>query len=82
MSQVSFTLEEGWLSGARHLPSPHQNGRPNGEVSLLVVHGISLPPGEFGGPWIDDLFLGRLVRLSPVASQRAQHSARGVNDGF
>ena len=60
MSEMNFTLEEGWLSGARHLPSPHQNGRPNGEVSLLVVHGISLPPGEFGGPWIDDLFLGRL----------------------
>ena len=57
---MNFVLEKGWLSGARHLPSPHQNGRPNGEVSLLVVHGISLPPGEFGGPWIDDLFLGRL----------------------
>ena len=57
---MNFVLEKGWLSGARHLPSPHQNGRPNGEVSLLVVHGISLPPGEFGGPWIGDLFLGRL----------------------
>ena len=60
MSKKNFVLEKGWLSGARHLPSPHQNGRPNGEVSLLVVHGISLPPGEFGGPWIGDLFLGRL----------------------
>jgi len=29
-------------------------------IDLLVVHNISLPPGEFGGPWIDDLFLGRL----------------------
>ncbi|GAA4500182.1 1,6-anhydro-N-acetylmuramyl-L-alanine amidase AmpD [Pseudaeromonas paramecii] len=27
---------------------------------MLVVHGISLPPNQFGGPWIDDLFLGRL----------------------
>lgn len=27
---------------------------------LVVVHGITLPPGEFGGPWVDDLFLGRL----------------------
>ena len=60
MSQMNFTLENGWLLGARQLLSPHQNERPNGEVSLLVVHGISLPPGEFGGPWIDDLFLGRL----------------------
>ena len=39
MSKMNFVLEKGWLSGARHLPSPHQNGRPNGEVSLLVVHG-------------------------------------------
>lgn len=30
------------------------------EPELVVVHGITLPPGEFGGPWIDDLFLGRL----------------------
>jgi AmpD protein len=30
------------------------------EPELVVVHGISLPPGEFGGPWIDELFLGRL----------------------
>jgi len=29
-------------------------------VDLLVIHGISLPPGDFGGPWIDDLFLNRL----------------------
>lgn len=29
-------------------------------ISLLVIHGISLPAGEFGGPWIERLFLGRL----------------------
>jgi AmpD protein len=29
-------------------------------IDLIVIHGISLPAGEFGGPWIDDLFLGRL----------------------
>lgn len=33
-------------------------------VDLLVIHNISLPPKEFGGPWIDDLFLNR---LDPVA---------------
>ena len=60
MSEMSFALENGWLLGARQLLSPHQNERPHGEVSLLVVHGISLPPGKFGGPWIDDLFLGQL----------------------
>jgi len=41
--------------------SPHHDERPEGaKVSLLVIHNISLPPGEFGGPWIDDLFMGRL----------------------
>lgn len=29
-------------------------------VSLVVIHGISLPPGEFGGPWIDALFTNTL----------------------
>ena len=41
--------------------SPHCDERPPGtQISLLVIHNISLPPGEFGGPWIDDLFMGRL----------------------
>ena len=41
--------------------SPHHDERPPGtKISLLVIHNISLPPGEFGGPWIDDLFMGRL----------------------
>jgi AmpD protein len=41
--------------------SPHFDERPEGEkVSLLVIHNISLPPGEFGGDWIDDLFMGKL----------------------
>lgn len=56
----SLAIENGWLVPCRHLPSPHHNARPAAEVSLLVLHGISLPPGEFGGHWIDDLFLGRL----------------------
>jgi AmpD protein len=41
--------------------SPHCDDRPEGaEVSLLVIHNISLPPGEYGGDWIDDLFMGCL----------------------
>lgn len=53
--------KQGWLIEARHCPSPFFNQRPEGEpVSLLVVHGISLPPGQFGGPYIDELFIGRL----------------------
>ncbi len=60
MVQSPFSLADGWLSPVTRLPSPHHNARPQGDVSLLVIHGISLPPGEFGGPWIGDLFLGRL----------------------
>lgn len=49
-----------WLEEARRCPSPFHNERPSGELALTVVHGISLPPGEFGGPWIDHLFSGTL----------------------
>ncbi|HEX4331792.1 MAG TPA: 1,6-anhydro-N-acetylmuramyl-L-alanine amidase AmpD [Usitatibacter sp.] len=43
------------------VPSPHFDERPPGtKISLLVIHNISLPPGEYGGPWIEDLFMGRL----------------------
>ena len=48
---------DGWIVPARHAPSPNFNTRPVGtHISLLVIHSISLPPGEFGGPWIDALF--------------------------
>lgn len=51
----------GWLAGAERHPSPHYNDRPEGTpIDLLVIHNISLPPGEFGGSAVDDLFLGRL----------------------
>ena len=54
-------LEDGWLVDARRVPSPHHDGRPEDEKpTLLVVHNISLPPGEFGGPWIDALFTGTI----------------------
>ena len=54
-------IVDGWLENARRLPSPHCDDRPEpANVSLLVIHNISLPPNVFGGPWIEDLFLGRL----------------------
>lgn len=53
----------GLMTGARFLPSPHCDARPAGiAIDLLVIHGISLPPGEFGGPWIERLFLGTLPK--------------------
>ncbi|MDX1656386.1 MAG: 1,6-anhydro-N-acetylmuramyl-L-alanine amidase AmpD [Candidatus Competibacteraceae bacterium] len=61
----------GWLDGVRRLPSPNCDDRPGGmEPELVVVHGISLPPGRFGGPWIDDLFTNRLdPRVDPYFAQ-------------
>ena len=54
-------VRDGWLSGARRVVSPNCDARPReAALDLIIVHGISLPPGEFGGPWIDDLFLNRL----------------------
>ncbi|MBF0154967.1 MAG: 1,6-anhydro-N-acetylmuramyl-L-alanine amidase AmpD [Magnetococcales bacterium] len=52
-----------WAFG-RYLPSPFVDDRPLGmEIDLLVVHAISLPPGQFGGSHVDNLFLGRLDPL-------------------
>ncbi|KAF1030172.1 MAG: 1,6-anhydro-N-acetylmuramyl-L-alanine amidase AmpD [Burkholderia plantarii] len=52
---------DGWVACARHLPSPNQEARPADTVpSLVVVHNISLPPGEFGGGEVAALFLNRL----------------------
>jgi len=52
---------EGWLTGAERRPSPNHDPRPPGTgIDLLVIHNISLPPGNFSGDWIDDLFLNRL----------------------
>lgn len=51
----------GWCPQAVCLPSPNFDSRPPGmPVDLVVVHNISLPPGEYGGPYIADLFLNRL----------------------
>ncbi len=52
----------GWLSDAQLVPSPNFDARPDGaEIDLVVIHAISLPPGQFGGPYIEQLFTNRLV---------------------
>ena len=54
-------IENGWLEGVSRVESPNCDERPAGcAASLIVVHGISLPPGKFGGPWIDLLFTNTL----------------------
>jgi N-acetyl-anhydromuramoyl-L-alanine amidase len=53
--------EEGWLTGVRRLPSPNCDDRPpDTPIDLLVVHAISLPPGIYGGDYIDEFFTNRL----------------------
>ncbi len=47
-------------AGASWRPSPHHDARPAPDIALVVIHGISLPPGEFGGAHIDHLFMGTL----------------------
>ncbi|MDH0893495.1 MULTISPECIES: 1,6-anhydro-N-acetylmuramyl-L-alanine amidase AmpD [unclassified Pseudomonas] len=46
----------GWCDDVRHCPSPNFNERPRGEVSLLVIHNISLPPGQFGTGKVQQFF--------------------------
>jgi N-acetyl-anhydromuramoyl-L-alanine amidase len=61
--QTDFSVDPvtGLLSGARQVLSPFWDERPAGNLpELIIVHGISLPPGEYGGPWIDQLFAGNL----------------------
>jgi N-acetyl-anhydromuramoyl-L-alanine amidase len=52
---------DGWLLQARAVPSPNFGPRPDGcAIDLVVLHSISLPPGQYGGPEIEQLFCNRL----------------------
>jgi len=56
-----FQIQGHWVLEAKKFPSPNFNERPEGaDISLLVVHSISLPPNQFGGPYVDDFFQNRL----------------------
>jgi len=58
---MSYEIRDHRLSGVRYCPSPFADERPaDAQPELVVVHGISLPPGEFGGPHVEELFLGQL----------------------
>ena len=56
--------KDGWLypgPNIRRCPSPNFNTRPeSSDITLLVIHNISLPPGEFGTPYVRDLFLNQI----------------------
>ncbi len=58
---MQVDLDSGLMRGVRQIASPNFDARPAGVTAdLIVVHGISLPPGEFGGPWVDRLFTNDL----------------------
>lgn len=50
----------GWCQRIRHCPSPNCNERPAGEISLLVIHNISLPPAQFATGKVQEFFQNRL----------------------
>lgn len=61
-----FQINDHWVVQATKIPSPNFNQRPpDTAVNLVVVHSISLPPNQFGGPYIDDFFQNRLVGEHP-----------------
>ena len=59
--KLQVDLESGLMRSATQVASPNCDARPPGvEAELIVVHGISLPPGDFGGPWVERLFTNSL----------------------
>jgi len=51
---------QGLADGCEYIPSPNCDDRPPGAIELLVIHSISLPPGEFGGEGVHHLFTNKL----------------------
>lgn len=49
-----------FLESAKYVASPNYDERPDGEISLLVIHNISLPPNEFNNDYIKDFFTNQL----------------------
>jgi AmpD protein len=58
---VKIDVNSGLLREALYLPSPHRNARPSAmAIDVVVVHGISLPPAEFGTGAVERFFCGKL----------------------
>ena len=72
---MRIDVNTGLLVGVKQVLSPFFDERPAGVVpDLVVLHGISLPPGEFGGPWIARLFTGNL----PADAHEEFHERAGL----
>ncbi len=87
LDELVINIADGWLRGVRQVRSPNADSRPAGvEIDLIVVHGISLPPGEFGGSAIDDLFCNCLEPTAhpyyrDIAAIRVSSHALIARDG-
>jgi len=69
-SRPEWSIENGVLVPCDYIASPNFNQRPNNEVSLLVIHNISLPPGQFGTGCITDFFCNQLdTKIHPFFSE-------------
>lgn len=68
---MNIDTSSGLIENGRFVPSPNHDPRPDGEVpGLIVMHGISLPPGEFGDTFVDDFFQNKLdVSLHPYFAE-------------
>jgi len=58
---VRINLETALIENVKYTASPNSDARPeNTDINLIVIHSISLPPGEYGGPWIEQFFCNKL----------------------
>jgi len=57
---MSLSIKQNILQAVRYISSPHFDERPAGvEINLIVLHGISLPPGQFSTQYVEDFFAGK-----------------------
>jgi len=84
---VRVDTVSGLLDCAEVCLSPNRDARPaDAPIDLLVIHGISLPPGQFGGPWIDALFTNTLdpaahPYFEPIAGRKVSAHLLVRRDG-
>lgn len=57
---VNVSVKKHWLNIAQKCISPNCNQRPEDEISLIVIHNISLPPKQYGNSYVEDFFCNRL----------------------
>jgi AmpD protein len=71
LAAMALDAKREWLTGVRRVPSPNRDARATDtSIDTIVIHGISLPPGKYGGPYIERLFTNSLdVRDHPYFSE-------------